>query len=324
MKKITLFLLGFVVMISSTFLASSLQAQTYPSQPIQLVIPMTPGDVTDLTGRALASELTKHLKTPVIPMNKPGGGATIGADFVAKAKKDGYTILYANSNIYYAHAMNPETVPCNPLQDLDVLCLATSLITTVTVQADSPWKTMQELIDYMRQNPGKVRVSTTGVGGVGHFIHEIIRTETGTESTMVPYKGASPACVALLGGHVDVGILSVGVIESHIKAGKLRTLLISKKLPEFPNVPTLRELGYKRDIVSVRNAFYAPVGITDSVKKILIPALEKSIKSEEIMHVAHRLGAFVDYVPAAEFKKMMAEEYGMVQQLLKTSGTSEK
>src|SRR4030042_3485605 len=200
MKKMSLYLLVFILMFFLTFIASSLQAQTYPSQSIQLVIPMTPGDTTDLTGRVLASELAKSLKTPVIPINKPGGGATIGADFVAKGKKDGYTILYANSNIYYAHAMNPETVPCNPLQDLDALCLAVSIPIVVLVQADSPWKTMQELVDYMRRNPGKVRVSTTGVGGVGHFNHEVIRTETGTESTMIPYKGASPALPALLGG----------------------------------------------------------------------------------------------------------------------------
>ncbi len=324
MKKINLFLLGFIIMVSLTFLVPSLQAQSYPSQPIQLVIPMTPGDMTDLTGRALSLELAKILKTPVIPVNKPGGGATIGADFVAKAKKDGYTILYANSNIYYAHAMNPETVPCNPLQDLDALCLAVSLPIVVMTQVDSPWKTMPELVDYMRQNPGKVRVSTTGVGGVGHFNMEIIRTETRTEITMVPYKGASPAMTALLGGHVEAGILSTGLVVPHIKAGKLRALLISQKLLEFPNVPTLKELGYKKDIVSVRNAFYAPLGLPDSVKIVLIPAIEKSTKSEEVINIVHQLSSFVDYVPAAEFKKMMAEEYGMVRQLLKTSGASEK
>jgi len=324
MKKMNIFLLGSIVMVSLTFLVPSSQAQPYPSQPIQLVIPMTPGDMTDLTGRALSLELAKILKTPVIPVNKPGGGATIGADFVAKAKKDGYTILYANSNIYYAHAMNPETVPCNPLQDLDALCLAVSLPIVVMTQVDSPWKTMRELVDYMRQNPGKVRVSTTGVGGVGHFNMEIIRTETRTEITMVPYKGASPAMTALLGGHVEAGILSTGLVVPHIKAGKLRALLISQKLLEFQNVPTLKELGYKRDIVSVRNAFYAPLGLPDSVKNVLIPAIEKSTKSEEVINIVHQLSSFVDYVPAAEFKKMMAEEYGMVRQLLKTSGASEK
>lgn len=311
--------IGILVTICILFSTSLLKAQTYPSQPIQFIIPMTPGDMTDLTGRVLASELQKYLKTPVIPINKPGGGATIGADFVAKSKKDGYTILYANSNIYYAHAMNPDTVPCNPLRDLDALCLAVSLPIVLMTQADAPWRDMKELIDYMKKNPGKIRVSTTGVGGVGHFNHEIIKTETDTESIMVPYKGASPAMTALLGGHVELSLLSTGLVLPHIKAGKLRALLISQKLSEFPNVPTLKDLGYKRDIVSVRNAFYVPVGIPEEVRNILVSALEKAIKSEEVTKAVNQLSAFVDYAPSSEFKKMMAEEYEMVRKLLKSS-----
>lgn len=314
----------FGILIIFLFSTSLLKAQTYPSQSIQLVIPMTPGDMTDLTGRILASELQKNLKTPVIPVNKPGGGATIGADFVAKSRKDGYTILYANSNIYYAHAMNPETVPCNPLQDLDALCLAVSLPIVLMVQADSRWRDMSELIDYMKKNPGKIRVSTTGVGGVGHFNHEIIKIETGTDSIMIPYKGASPAMTALLGGHVELSLLSSGLVLPHIKAGKLRALLISQKLNEFPNVPTLKDLGYKRDIVSVRNAFYVPIGIPEEVRNILVSAIEKTIKSEEVVKAVNQLNAFVDYVPSSEFKKMMSEEYEMVRKLLKASSRLNK
>ncbi len=321
MKRIFYF---WILIIFCIFFSTSLSAQTYPSQPIQLIIPMTPGDMTDLTGRVLASELQKYLKTPVIPINKPGGGATIGADFVAKSKKDGYTILYANSNIYYAHAMNPDTVPCNPLRDLDALCLAVSLPIVLMAKADSPWKDMIELVDYMKKNPGKLRVSTTGVGGVGHFNHEIIKSETETESIMVPYKGASPAMTALLGGHVELSVLSTGLVLPHIKAGKLKALLISQKMPEFPNVPTLKELGYKRDIVSVRNAFYLPVGVPEEVRNLLSSALEKTIKSEEVARAVKQLSSLVDYVPSSEFKKMMAEEYEMVKTLLKVSSKPER
>ena len=324
MKKSDLCFSGLLALALLAFSAPCLKAQTYPSHPIQFVIPMTPGDMTDLTGRALATELSKLLKTSVIPVNKAGGGATMGADFVAKAKKDGYTILYANSNIYYAHAMEPENVSCNPLQDLDALCLAVSLPIIVVVQGESPWKTMQEFVEYMKQNPGKVRVSTTGVGGVGHFNHEVIRLETKTDSTMIPYKGASPALTALLGGHVEASVLSAGLVTPHMKTGKLRALVASIKHPEFPTVPTLTELGYKRDIVSVRNAFYGPVGLPEPVRNVLLSAMEKSTKSEEVISIVRKLDALVDYVPAAEFKKMMAEEYNMVRQLLKTSGGSSK
>ena len=318
------FVAGMAVMFLLAAVAHPVKAQTYPSQPIQMVIPMAPGDTVDLTGRAIATELAKILKTPVVPVNKPGGGSTIGADFVAKGKKDGYTILYANSNIYYAPAMNPETVPYNPLQDLEPLCLAISTPLTIPVLADSQWKTMQELVDYMKQNPGKIRGSSSGVGSVGHFNFEVVRHETGAAITMVPYKGASPAMTALLGGHVETSTLSYSLISPHIKAGKLRVLLISQKVPEFPNFPTLKQLGYKRDIMSVRFAFYVPAGLPDQVKKVLIPALEKAIKSQEVIGTVNQLGAIEDFVPGDEFKKMLADEYEMARKLLKSSGPPNK
>ena len=320
MKRITLFRVRLAIMFFLIFFAYSLQAQTFPAQPIQMIIPMAPGDTVDLTGRAIGAELAKILKTPVIPVNKPGGGGTIGADFVAKGKKDGYTILYANSNIYYAAAMNPETVPYNPLQDLEPLCLAISTPLTIPVQAESQWKTFQELVNYMKQNPGKVRGSSSGVGSVGHFNFEVVREETGAAITMVPYKGASPAMTALLGGHVETSTLSYSLILPHLKAGKLRALVISQKVPDQPNIPTLKQLGYKRDIMSVRFAFYVPAGLPEAVKKVLIPAIEKSVKSPGIDNAVLQLGAIEDFVPGGEFKKMMTEEYGIVQKLLKGVG----
>jgi tripartite-type tricarboxylate transporter receptor subunit TctC len=320
MKRMTSWIIACFAVVSFILIAQPLQAQTYPSQPIQLVVPMAPGDTVDLAGRAIGTELAKILKTPVVVNNKPGGGSTVGADFVAKGKKDGYTLLFANSNIYYAHAMNPEEVPYNPLTDLDPLCLAISTPLTIAVNADAPWKTFQELIDYMQKNPGKVRGSSSGVGSVGHFNFEVVTNETGAAINMIPYKGASPAMTALLGGHVEISTLSLSLIYPQLQAGKLRALLISKKVPEYPNIPTLKQLGYKNDISSVLFAFYGPAGLPDSVKKALVSPLEKAVKAPEVVKAMTQLGAIEDYVPGPEFKKMLAEEYGMVQKLLKGAG----
>ncbi len=317
MKKRTAFLVGVVFAFCLVAWCQPLKAQTYPTQLIQMVIPMAPGDTVDLSGRAIAAEMTKILKVPVVTINKPGGGSTIGANFVAKGKKDGYTILFANSNIYYAHAMDPETVPYDPLKDLEPLCLAVSVPLTIPVQAESPWKTFQELMAYMKQNPGKIRGSSSGVGSVGHFNFEVIRAETGNAITMIPYKGASPAMTALLGGHVETSTLSLSLIAPHVKAGKLRMLLISQKAPEFPNIPTLKQLGYKQDIMSVRFAFYVPAGLPNSVKKVLVPAIQTAIKAPEVVNAIQNMGAIEDFVPGDQFKKMMAEEYGMARQLMK-------
>ncbi|HUL30816.1 MAG TPA: tripartite tricarboxylate transporter substrate binding protein [Thermodesulfobacteriota bacterium] len=320
MKKMTPRLLTvLVILLLSTFIACPSYAQTYPAQPIQMILTLAPGDTLDLTGRAIGAEMSKILKTPVLPNNRTGGAGMVGADFVAKGKKDGYTILYINSNIIYSYAANPENVPYNPFQDLEPLCLAVSVPLLLAVQPESPWKSFQELLSYMKQNPGKIRGSSTGVGSVGHFGYEVIRTETGTEINMIPYKGASPGLTALLGGHVEVAIPSFSLVQPQLQAGKVRILLTSKKIPDYPQIPTLTQLGYKRDMSSVWFGFFIPVGVPDPAKKVLTSALEKSIKSGEVAKTLQTLGALEDYKPAGEFKKMMMEEYDIIKNLFKAA-----
>jgi len=325
MKKMTACLLaGFIVLGFSTSIICPSYAQTYPSQPIQMVITLAPGDTLDLTGRAIGAEMAKFLNTPVLPINKTGGAGMVGADFVAKGKKDGHTLLYINSNIIYSYAATPENVPYNPFQDLEPLCLAISVPLLIAVQPESPWKSFQELVSYMKQNPGKIRGSSTGVGSVGHFGYEVIRTETGAEINMIPYKGASPGLTALLGGHVEVAIPSFGLVQPQLQAGKVRILLTSKKIPEYPQIPTLTQLGYKRDMSSVWFGFFIPAGVPDPVKKVLASALEKSIKSADVAKTVQTLGALEDYKPAGEFKKAMMEEYEIVKNLFKTASPPSK
>ncbi len=325
MTKITARLLaGLIIFVFSTSIICPSYAQTYPSQPIQMVITLAPGDTLDLTGRAIGAEMAKILNTPVLPVNKTGGAGMVGADFVAKGKKDGHTLLYINSNIIYSYAATPENVPYNPFQDLEPLCLGVSVPLLLAVQPESPWKSFQELVSYMKQNPGKIRGSSTGVGSVGHFGYEVIRTETGAEINMIPYKGASPGLTALLGGHVEVAIPSFALVQPQLQAGKVRILLTSKKIPDYPQIPTLTQLGYKRDMSSVWFGFFVPAGVPDPVKKVLASALEKSIKSTDVAKTVQTLGALEDYKPAGEFKKAMTEEYDMVKNLFKTVSSPSK
>ncbi len=219
--------------------------------------------------------------------------------------------------------MNPENVPYNPFKDLEPLCLAAAMPIVITVQADTPWKTMQELIDHIRNNPGKIRGCSTGVGSVGHFGYEVIRAETGAAIAMVPYKGASLGLTALLGGHVEVGSFSSGLVFPHFEAGKVRLLLTSKKIPEIPSVPTLTQMGYRRDMPSGWFGLFAPAGIPVSVKNTLVSALEKSIKSKETLQAFQNLRVLEDYRSPDEFRKAMIEEYELGKELLK-GGTATK
>ena len=320
MKTVMWLIAGFTVTFFLTSSAPPLTAETYPSRPIQLIITLAPGDTGDLTGRAIGDALSKGLNTSVVALNKTGGAGVIGADFVAKGKKDGYTLLYINSNFIYSYATNPENVPYNPFNDFEPLCLVATVPVQKAVRTDSPWKSFKELVDYVKQNPGKVRGSSTGVGSVGHFSYEIIRVETGAAITMIPYKGASPAVMALLGGHVEVGSPSLTLLLPHLAAGTVRPLITSRRVPQLPNIPTMTELGYKRDIRSVWFAFFVAAGVPESAKTVLVPAIEKAVKSPDVVKVFERIGVIEDYKPAGEFRKAMLEEYEMIKELFKTAG----
>ena len=165
-------------------------AQPFPNRPIQLIIPNVSGSIMDINSRVVSDELGKILGTQIVVLNKPGAATTLGADAVARSKKDGYTLGYlSSSSLIFSRILNPETVPYDPFKDFEPLGLHLFNPLTVTVQESSPWKTFGELIDHAKKNPGKLRVSTIGVGAIDHFNLEIIQAITGTQFTHVPFKG---------------------------------------------------------------------------------------------------------------------------------------
>ena len=212
-----------------------LGAQGYPNQAINLVMPLAPGDAADIACRAMGEELSKLLKVPIIVVNKPGAGGTLGTDSAVKAKKDGYTIVLTNNAaLIYNRILTPESVAYDPFKDLTPLGLATRFPLLVIVRPDAPYKSFNEMVEFAKKNPGKTRVGTVGAGSVGHFTLEIINSLTGAGLTMVPFKGASPGVTALLGGHVEEGVLALGTLLSHVKSGAKKG--ISPRV-RFLNIP---------------------------------------------------------------------------------------
>jgi len=302
---------------------STLQAQPFPSYSIQLVIPGAPGDAMDIAGRSMAEELGKILNVPVVPINKPGGGATVGTDFVAKSKKDGYTLLYGiSSGIVYNPAFSPESVPYEPIRDLEPLGLHVSFPTVISIQNEAPWKNFNEVIDYARKNPGKFRCGTLGAGSINHFHLEIIKSLTGVDITMVPFRGASPAVTALLGGHIESAFVAVVLSHPHYKSGKLRGILLDQKVADLPDIPTLPQLGYKQDLPYTFFAFFAPAGIPEEVKKVLIPAIEMAVKNPELMARLQKMWFIPNYRSPEELKHLMSEDYENARALVKKMGVT--
>jgi tripartite-type tricarboxylate transporter receptor subunit TctC len=285
-------------------------AQSYPNRVIQLIIPIPAGGGGDVNGRLLVEELIKILGQQIMVVNKPGASDTLGTDALAKSKKDGYTLGYTSSAaMVYARVTNPESVPYDPVKDFDPLGSHTFFPLAVAVQAGSPWKTFNDLVDYAKKNPGKLRVSTAGVGSTSNFDVEITQTLTGAEFTHVPFKGGEAVVTALLGGHVEVSYDIVGKFMPHVEAGKLRILLVSRKISFLPNVPTITELGYKRDLLSGWHGMFGPAGLPEEVKKVLVPAIEKAVKQPETKGKIEKVGYAVEYKSPEEQRRLIVNDY---------------
>jgi tripartite-type tricarboxylate transporter receptor subunit TctC len=297
----------------------AVSSETYPNHTIQLVIPGAPGLMQDIPGRLLSEEVGKVIKEQIVVVNKPGASMTLGTDAVAKSKKDGYTLLFtATAPLVYPRIFNPQSLPYDPNKDLEPLGGRALISFTVTVQESSPWKTFAELIEYAKKNPEKLRVGTPGIETASNFDLQIIQSLTDTQFIHIPItKG--PA-VSLLGGHIEVVVLPITEVISYAQAGKLRILLVSNKLPELPNVPTLKELGYKQDLLPTWFGFYGPSGLPEEVKKVFVPAVEKAITNPELKSRLEKMNFSVDYKSPWEMRKLITEEYDTVNAIAQKLG----
>jgi tripartite-type tricarboxylate transporter receptor subunit TctC len=181
------------------------------------------------------------------------------------------------------------------------------------VREDSPWKTFADFIDHAKKHPGEIRVATPGIETVSNFDLEIIQAQTGAKFTHVPItKG--PA-IQLLGGHIEGVILPITEVNSYTSGGKFRILAASHRLAEFPKVPTILELGYRQDIIATWFGFFAPAGIPEEVRKVLVAAVEKAVKNPQVKARVEKLSFIVDYKNPAEMRKMVTEEYEIVNDI---------
>lgn len=319
LKKISVFVVTVALFLGC---GSQLFAQKYPDHAITLVLPMAPGDALDICGRLAAEELSKLLKVPVIPVNKPGASATVGTDFVAKAKKDGYTILSTNSAaLINSKILQPEIVPYDPFKDLAPLALYNNGVFALAVRSDAPYKSVKEVVEYAKANPGKLRCGTAGVNSISDFNVGLFKMLNGIEITAVPFKGAAPGVTALLGGqHIEIYSTSVTALLPHLRSGELKAIAISHHFPEIPDIPTLVQLGYKQNLLVVWNGFYAPAGIPNQVTETLVPAFEKVVRDPTLSSKLAALGMFTEYLSPEKLLARMQEEYKTIEEIAKKFG----
>lgn len=297
----------------------AVQAQTYPTGAINLVIPLAAGDATDTAGRTIAEELARELKVAVVPVNRPGAAGALGTDIVVKAAKDGHTILLANNaSLVFRAVLDPKVATYDPFRDLTPLALAMRSPSVLVVNAEQPYRSLKEMVEHSKKAP--VRIGTAGVGSVGHFCVSTIASLTRTELTMVPFTGAMPAVTAVRGGHVEGVILALGTMTGHLRSGAVRGIVISSKSADFPDIPTLAELGYAEPLFGVWTGFFAPAGVPPEVAGTLAAALQRAITSPAVAARLKPLGILPDYAPPAKLVAEMRDEHRRVSELARQAG----
>ena len=233
---------AFLALVAASSLPAS--AQTYPNRPLRMVLPFPGGGPADQFARLLADQLGRGLGQPVVVFPKEGGGTVIGVDFTAKSSPDGYTMLLASDSVAINTASGRK-LPYDLFRDLTPVSLVLRSRQVLVVGPSVPWTTVNELVAAARAAPGKITYGTSGVGTAVHLATERFRNVAGIEITHVPYKGVGPAITDLIGGRVDMVILSLGFAAQHIASGKVRVLAIGedKRYEAFPDIPTFRERG---------------------------------------------------------------------------------
>jgi tripartite-type tricarboxylate transporter receptor subunit TctC len=291
--------------------AAAIAQDRYPSKPITMVVAFPPGGVADLTARPTAHVLQKILKQPVIVLNKPGAGGSIGTASVATAHPDGYTLLMALSSV----STNPEAdrlagrPPAFDLKQLEPIALVSADPTVFMVRADSPYKTLKDVVEEANKRPGGISYASSGNYGTYHVATEMFAHAAGIKMHHIPYGGGGPALTAILGGQVDLGMLGPSVAISQVKAGKLRPLatLGGKRLASLPDVPTLKELGYDIEYY-IWSGLFAPAGTPSDVISALRDAMRQVVEDSEFKASMAKIETPIAYLDAPEFRKFFEQD----------------
>ncbi len=300
---------------------ASAMAQQYPSRPLRLIVTFPPGGITDFTGRILAPRLAEALGQPVIVENKTGSGGNIGTDFVAKAAPDGHTLLVVappnaiNVTLY-------KTLPFDTRRDLAPIVLVGSVPNVLVVGPKTPAKTVQELVDFARSNPGKLNFASNGTGTSIQLSSELMKMQGKFSAVHVPYRGAPAATAALLAGDVDFMFDSLSVSLPHIRAGKIRALAVSSRTRSalLPETPTMIEGGFPEFETTGWTGMMTTGGTPPAVIARLEAELMKILAMPDVISAFEKPGMHLRSANAREFAGFFDQEIKRWSAAVKHSG----
>ena len=302
--------------------AQSQAASNFPNRSIRMIVPFAPGGVSDILGRAVAQKMSEMLGQNVIVENRGGAAGTIGADVVANASPDGYTILLTSLS---THAIAPHIqrkVPYDTttaFAGIGGIALSPNIL---TVGAAQPMKTVKDVIAAARANPGKVIFGSSGIGSIGHLASEILRASTGAEMTHVPFKSAAVAYPDVMAGNLTMVFDTLPSAMQHIKSGAVRPVVMfsASRAPAFPDVPTISEAGFPEATLNFWSGLVAPAGTPPIVLQRLNEALNKSLAAADLRERLVGVGADPWSTTPKELETRARDDFDRMGKLIRAAG----
>jgi tripartite-type tricarboxylate transporter receptor subunit TctC len=313
--------LGAVTLAAASLSGGAHAADAYPSKPITLVIPFSPGGSTDILGRLLAQKLSEGMKANVIVENKPGANGTIGVDRVAKSAPDGYTVVLADvGGMAISTSLYPK-LPYQPLKDLVPVSLVGRSPLVLTVGTSSPLKSLADLTAKAKANPAKLNYPSSGTGGPNHMGSELYAMQANVKVTHVPYKGSAPSVVSLVSGETDFGFLTAVTINAQLKAGNLRALAVAhdSRLPAMPEVPTMDEAGLKGFTADAWFMAAVPAGTPQPIIDRLYQEIAKILPQEDVKAKLDAVGVLPAGLSPQASSEFLSKEIVKWREVVKTA-----
>jgi len=290
----------------------------FPKKQITVVVGFGAGGASDTITRVVAKAVEEKLKVPVIVTNKAGATGSVGLEYVKNAKADGYTIAYISVEGTMVKALGYSTI--SP-EDFDFIGRAMVLPAAVTVNKKAPWNTIEEFIEYAKENPSKIKTGNSGTGSIWHVAAASIEDKTGVKLNHIPFEGAAPAVAALMGGHLDAVTVSPSEVLSGVEAGELKTLAIcgNERSPLFPDVPTLKEKGIDVEI-QAWGGFAVTKGTPEDVKMIIEQAFKEAIESDAVKKICEDRGMTHAYMNGNDLSQFANDQYKYFSDLIPKLG----
>ncbi len=319
---------AFAMLLLATAPGTSAQttAPAWPTKAITMIVPFPPGGLADLVARPVAEAMSRELGQPVVIENKAGAGGGIGMSQAAKARPDGYTVLLALSSL----TVIPEAdvVLARPamfaLNELRPIARFTADPTVLAVRADSPWKTVQQFVDDAKKRPGAINYGSSGSYGTMHVPMEILSQNAGIKMTHVPFTGAGPAVVALLGGQIDAVSSGPATVLQQVKAGKLRVLghWGTTQLAALPEAPSLKDAGFNSEYAQWSGLFI-PAGVPEPIAQRLRAAAKAAALDVKVKEIILNAGSPVQYQDTPDFEKYVQADATRMSAVVKRIGKVE-